>query len=376
MARKRVLVAMSGGVDSSVAAALLVEQGYEAIGVTMQVWPDLSPAEEARRGGCCSISAVNDARHVADKLSIPYYVLNMQETFERTVIDYFVDEYAAGRTPNPCVACNRHVKFDALLHKARELGCDYVATGHYARREFDADSGRYLLYNAADDSKDQTYALCELTQEQLAATLFPLSHLTKREVRREAFRRGLVTAAKPDSQEICFVLDDDYGAFIEEKAPQSVRPGPIFDTAGNLLGSHRGLPHYTVGQRRGLGLTSSQRLYVVELRPEDNALVVGTADEVQSAGLIAQTVNWIPFAQPPAVTSAAVKIRYGATGVPATLYSQPDGQVVIKFDQPQRAVTPGQTVAFYEDDLVLGGGTIKASLTLSEVEKAAAASVA
>ncbi|HLS88426.1 MAG TPA: tRNA 2-thiouridine(34) synthase MnmA [Sphingobacteriaceae bacterium] len=368
---ERVLVAMSGGVDSSVAAALLVEQGYEVMGVTMQVWPDLSPAEEARRGGCCSISAVNDARHVADLLDIPYYVLNMQETFERSVIDYFIDEYAAGRTPNPCVACNRHVKFDALLRKARELGCRYVATGHYARVEQDPETGRYLLYNSADAGKDQTYALCQLTQDQLRHILFPVGGYTKPEVRRLAFQRGLPTAAKPDSQEICFVLDNDYGAFIESRAPHTVQPGPIYDTAGNRLGTHRGLPHYTVGQRRGLGITAGRPLYVVALKPEENALIVGTADQVQSAGLVAEGVNWIPYDRPPGPVTAQVKIRYRAEGAPAVIYPQPDGTAVVAFQEPQRAVTPGQTAAFYDGDLVLGGGTIRRALTLSELQRRA-----
>lgn len=391
MTRPRVLAAMSGGVDSSVAAALLLEQGYDVIGVTMQVWPDLSPAEEVRRGGCCSITAVNDAQLVADALGIPYYVLDMQEVFERTVIDYFVREYARGRTPNPCIACNKFVKFEALLQKALELGCEYVATGHYARIDFDQDSGRYRLWRSADRRKDQTYALYDLRQEQLGRTLFPLGGLTKPEVRRLAEQFGLVTAHKPDSQEICFVLDDDYGAFIEERAPETVVPGPIYDLAGRRIGTHRGLPHYTVGQRRGLGISADEPLYVVEIRPEDNALVVGRADDVFAAGLIAEDLNWIPFATLDGPRRCTARIRYNAREAACTVFPLPAGdggalegpgggvgrgggarRAVVVFDDMQRAVTPGQAVVFYDGDLVLGGGTIDRALRADEAESLAA----
>lgn len=360
----RVLAAMSGGVDSSVAAALLVEQGYEVIGVTMQVWPELSPAEEARRGGCCSITAVNDAQLVAEKLGIPYYVVNIQAEFERQVINYFVAEYSRGRTPNPCIACNKFIKFDALMQKALELGCDYVATGHYARVDYDQDSGRYLLLRSVDPRKDQTYALYDLRQEQLARSLFPLDGLTKPEVRAIADRFGLVTANKPDSQEICFVLDNDYGAFIERRAPETARPGPIFDTTGRRLGTHRGLPHYTVGQRRGLGLNSPEPLYVVALRPEDNAIIVGPPDATMAAGLVAEDVNWIPFAALDGPRRATAKIRYNSPEAACMIHPQDDPKsVLVIFDDLQRAITPGQAVVLYDGDVVLGGGTIERSLT-------------
>ncbi|MGE5591897.1 MAG: tRNA 2-thiouridine(34) synthase MnmA, partial [Bacillota bacterium] len=299
MEKKRVVVALSGGVDSSVTAALLKREGYDVIGVTMQTWPDLSDeVEEIRQGGCCSVAAVDDARRVADKLDIPYYVLNFKENFQEKVIDYFLREYTHGRTPNPCIACNRYVKFDELLRRAQALDADYIATGHYAKVEQDSDSGRFVLRKSVDSGKDQTYALYNLTQPQLAHTLMPLGYYEKTVTRRIARELGLATANKPDSQEICFVLDDDYKRFIAEKAPEAVKPGPILDTRGRVLGTHTGLPNYTVGQRRGLGLTASQPLYVVDLLPEQNAVVVGTGEETLSDRLEADDLNWIAFERP------------------------------------------------------------------------------
>lgn len=369
MSKGRVLSAMSGGVDSSVATALLLEQGYEVIGVTMQVWPELSPAEEARRGGCCSITAVNDAQLVAEQLGIPYYVFNMQDVFQETVIDYFVEEYLSGRTPNPCIACNKYIKFDAFLQKALQLGCDYVATGHYARIERDA-SGRYQLYRGRDREKDQTYALYDLRQEQLARTLFPLADLTKPEVRELAGKYGFINANKPDSQEICFVIDNDYGAFIEKQAPGRVVPGPIYDTAGRRLGTHKGLAHYTIGQRRGLGLSSPEPLYVVALDVAENALIVGTADEVFFAGLKAGDMNWIAFERLEEPLEVGAKIRYKSPEARATVYPAADGQVLVEFHEPQRAVTPGQSVVFYDGDRVLGGGIITEALRSGDLRMA------
>lgn len=358
----RVLCAMSGGVDSSVAAALLVEQGHEVIGVTMQVWPDLGPEEEARRGGCCSLGAVNDARLVADALGIPYYVVNLREEFERAVVDYFVAEYAAGRTPNPCIACNRYVKFDALLAKALELGCDYVATGHYARVDQDPATGRRRLRKSADPHKDQTYALYSLTQEQLAHVLFPVGGMTKAEVRRLAARRRLVVAAKPDSQEICFVVDGDHGALVAARAPEAARPGPVYDVDGRLLGTHRGLAYYTVGQRRGLGLPGPHPWYVVAVDAARNALIVGRRDDLLFPGLVAADVNWVAVARLEAPRRLWARIRYRSPEVPATVFPLPDGRIEVRFDEPQRAVTPGQAVVLYDGDVLVGGGVIERAL--------------
>lgn len=360
MDKKRVVVAMSGGVDSSVTAALLVQEGYDVVGVTMQTWPDLGDdVEEVRQGGCCSISAVDDARRVADKLGIPYYVLNFKENFQEKVIDYFLREYTQGRTPNPCIACNRYVKFDELLRRAQALDADYVATGHYAKVERDEASGRFVLRKSVDSGKDQTYALYNLTQPQLEHTLMPLGYYEKTVTRRIARELGLATANKPDSQEICFVLDDDYKRFVAEKAPEAVRPGPIMDTRGHVLGTHTGLPNYTVGQRRGLGLTAEKPLYVVDLLPEQNALVVGSGDEVLSDRLEADDLNWIAFERPDRPFAAQAKIRYGASPAPCLVTPQADGSVHVDFSRPLRAITPGQAVVFYHGDLVLGGGTIQ-----------------
>ncbi|MCL5676842.1 MAG: tRNA 2-thiouridine(34) synthase MnmA, partial [Firmicutes bacterium] len=274
---------MSGGVDSSVTAALLVQEGYDVIGVTMQTWPDLlDEVEEVRQGGCCSVSAVDDARRVANRLGIPYYVLNFKENFQEKVIDYFVREYTQGRTPNPCIACNRYVKFDELLRRAQALDADYIATGHYAKVERDPVTGRHLMKKSVDRSKDQTYALYNLIQEQLACTLMPLGYYEKTETRRIARGLGLATAAKPDSQEICFVPDNDYKRFVAEQAPAAIKPGPLLDTDGRVLGTHSGLSNYTIGQRRGLGLATGKALYVVDIRPEENAVVVGGREDLKS----------------------------------------------------------------------------------------------
>lgn len=360
MTQKRVIVAMSGGVDSSVAAALLIEQGFEVIGVTMQIWPEASEEIEQREGGCCSVSAVRDAQRVCDRLDIPYYVLNFREIFDREVIDRFCREYALGRTPNPCIACNRYVKFEALMQKTRELGGDYLATGHYSRVKHADPAGpeRHLLYRAAELTKDQSYALYNLTQEQLGRLLLPLGGLTKAEVREIAVSYGLPTAAKAESQEICFVVEGDYRAFLRERAPGTTTPGPIVDRGGNRLGTHQGLANYTVGQRGGLGLAVGHPLYVVRLDVETNTLVVGPDEEVFSAGLEASDPNWIALAELIGEVRAEVKIRYGAAPVPASVTPGPRGSVQIRFNQPQRAVSPGQAVVLYHGDLVLGGATI------------------
>jgi tRNA-specific 2-thiouridylase len=359
--KKRVLMAMSGGVDSSVAAALLVEQGLEVIGVTMNTWTDDIPEEiqQNEHSGCCSLGAVEDARSVANRLEIPFYVMNFQGHFAATVIDYFVDEYAKGRTPNPCIACNRYVKFSEFLQRAKQLECDFVATGHYARIGYDERfPGRYLLGKSVDSRKDQTYVLHNLTQEALAHTLFPIGGMEKPYVRELAKKYGLITAEKPDSQEICFVYDNDYGRFLQERVPEAIQPGPMLSTRGEVIGQHQGLPLYTVGQRKGLGLTTPKPMYVVALDPERNAVIVGEDLETYQGGLLASDMNWIAVEALTEPTRCLAKIRRMAPEAECTVYPHEGGTIRVAFDEPQRAITPGQSVVLYQGDWVLGGGTI------------------
>lgn len=358
---RTVVVAMSGGVDSSLAAVLLQEQGYNVIGITMQVWP-VQPADVREDRSCCSLAAINDARAVADKIGVPHYVLNFRTVFAAEVIDYFAAEYAVGRTPNPCVACNRRIKFGALLKKAKELRADYLATGHYSRVKYDAAAGRYLLLRAADRHKDQSYALYALSQEQLQHTLFPLGGLTKSAARRLAAEKGLAVADKPDSQEICFIPDNDYNAFLRRRIPAAVRAGPIVDTAGKYLGSHKGLPFYTVGQRKGIGIAAGEPLYVVELRPSENSLVVGPRPAVYGRSLRVTDANFIPFPGLRNEMRVTAKIRYNMSEAAATLRPAETGNCILTFDAPQWAITPGQTAVFYDGDIVVGGGTIETKL--------------
>lgn len=355
-AKPKVVVAMSGGVDSSLTAALLVHQGYDVIGATMQIWD--SEREDTDERGCCSLSAVADARRVADKLGIPYYVLNFRQLFQETVVDYFIAEYSAGRTPNPCIACNRYVKFEGLLKKALALGAEYVATGHYARIGYDGARGRFLLRKGVDPAKDQSYALYHLNQHTLKHFLMPLGEYTKTETRQMAREIGLAVADKPDSQEICFVPDDDYQSFLAEKAPASLKPGDIVDTRGRVLGRHKGLPLYTVGQRKGLGIAAGRPLYVVALDTDRNQVIVGDDNDVFASELVAGDLNYIAFDDLTAPLTAAVKIRYSAREAPALITPLAGGQVRIRFETPQRAITPGQSVVFYDGDIVLGGGII------------------
>lgn len=358
MSKGTVMLGMSGGVDSSVAAAVLKDQGYEVVGVTMQIWPDMQEERKQTEGGCCSLSAVDDARRVADRLGIKYYVLNFKDIFQEKVIDYFTDEYLKGRTPNPCIACNRFVKFEALLQKAVSMGMDYIATGHYARRTYDETSGRYLLKKSATAQKDQTYALYTMTQDQLSRTLFPIGEFEKSQVRALAKELGLPVATKPDSQEICFVEDNDYGRYISENTDADIKPGYFVDTQGNRLGMHKGIIHYTVGQRKGLGISFGKPKFVVAIRPEDNTVVLGDADEVFSSVLTASDLNFITIDELKDEMRVTAKIRYSAREASATIRPLPDKRAEVKFDEPQRAITPGQAVVFYNGDIVVGGGII------------------
>jgi tRNA-uridine 2-sulfurtransferase len=357
---ERIVVGMSGGVDSSVAAALLVEQGYDVVGVTLRVWPWAEADEPTKRfGSCCSPETVEDAREVGRALRIPHYLLNTAREFDDTVIENFTAEYGAGRTPVPCVVCNREVKFGSLLRRARAWDAVAVATGHYARITRDESTGRYLLWRGRDRRKDQSDFLWPLTQSQLAAARFPVGDLTKEQVREHARRLGLVTADKPESQEICFVPDDDYRGFLRRRAPGMFGRGAIVDArTGSLLGHHDGLPNFTIGQRKGLGLAVGRSLYVVDLDAETNTVVVGDAAVLERVRLVATHANFISGAPPAVPLRVQAKIRHNHAAAPATVRAIAADRLEVVFDTPQRAMTPGQSVVFYDGDCVVGGGII------------------
>ncbi|KAF0133598.1 MAG: tRNA-specific 2-thiouridylase [Candidatus Saganbacteria bacterium] len=344
---KNVLVAMSGGVDSSVAAALLKEQGYNVIGATMQIW---EPKNDF--GGCCSLSAVNDAKRVADILGIKHYVLNFRKEFNKLVIDNFIEEYKNGRTPNPCIRCNQFLKFDLLLKKAKELGADFIATGHYAR----IISNKLL--KGLDQTKDQSYVLYTMTQKSLAHTLFPLGDLTKKDVRKLALIFKLPVAEKKESQEICFVEDNNYSNFIKEKFPKIEKPGLIIDKTGKAVGEHNGIIHYTVGQRKGIGAHKGTPKYVVEINNKNNSIIIGDQKDLLKTELTAENVSFISGKFPTDPINLSAKIRYNSKETEAVLYPESKNKAKIIFKSPQRAVTPGQSVVFYNREEVLGGGII------------------
>lgn len=384
---EKVVVGMSGGVDSSVAAYLLKKQGYDVIGITMQIWQDEDVCNISENGGCCGLSAVEDARKVANALEIPYYVMNFKQEFKANVIDYFVSEYLQARTPNPCIACNRYVKWETLLTRSLGLGASYIATGHYAR-VVQLPNGRYTLQKSVTLDKDQTYALYNLTQEQLAHTLMPVGEYSKDEIRKIAADLNLPVASKPDSQEICFVPDNDYAGFIadylkeKEKNQAGIEdtnidqnqakneasdmnqpsigltPGNFVTTSGEVIGRHKGLIHYTIGQRKGLNLAMGRPVFVLELRPETNEVVIGDGNDVFSDHLYANRLNFMAIDDLVGELKVEAKIRYSHKGAPCTIKKTGEDEILCTFEEPQRAITPGQAVVFYQNNYVVGGGTI------------------
>ncbi len=361
---KTVVVAMSGGVDSSVAAALLKEQGYNCIGITMKLWDyEIIGGNINHESGCCSLDSINDARMVCAKLDIPHYVLNFSSEFHKGVVDNFVNEYLSGRTPNPCIQCNIKIKWKTLLDKAIDLGADYISTGHYARVKYNEKSGRFELYRGLDEKKDQSYALWGTTQESLSRTLYPLGEYSKPEVRELAEKFGLRTAKKKESMEICFVPDNDYNRLLKQVVPEleeKVNNGDLITSSGERIGKHKGYPFFTIGQRRGIGTGFGKPMYVLETKPDTNEVVIGEEDQLYSHEFEVNEINLIKYTKlPEDGLKVHVKIRYKDTGKKATIYSKNEDYIRVVFDKPQKSVTPGQSAVFYEDDCVVGGGIIK-----------------
>jgi len=353
----KVVVAMSGGVDSSVAAALLLKRGFEVIGITMRLGSQDSANHDSARPSCCSIESVEDARRVAGQLGIPFYAVNFEAAFKEEVVDYFCEEYAAGRTPNPCIVCNEKLKFGKLLRLAYELEANYVATGHYARISRDEHTGHYILRKGVDTQKDQSYALFSLTQDQLKHALTPLGDYTKSQVRNIAESLSLKAAQRPESQELCFILDDNYNRFLRERMLDRVEPGPILDTTGNVVGEHCGIQFYTIGQRKGLG-SFGKPMYVVKVDPSANAIVIGTKDDLKTDRLTASGANFISIRRLDKPTKVTAKIRYNDPGAEGIASPLSDDRFEVVFNQPRMAVTPGQAAVLYDGDVVLGGGWI------------------
>lgn len=353
----KALIAMSGGVDSSVAAKIMVNEGYDCIGCTMKLHDNASEVANAEKT-CCSLSDVEDARSVAIRLGMPYYVFNFQDDFKEKIIDKFIDSYKNGRTPNPCIDCNRYMKFDKLFERAKILGCDYIVTGHYVRIKED-ENGVFHLLKAVDSTKDQSYVLYSMTQEQLAHAKFPLGGMPKTETRRLAEEGGFINADKPDSQDICFVPDGDYAAVIEKYSGTKEKPGKFVDLNGNVMGEHKGITHYTIGQRKGLGLALKAPAYVQRLDVKNNLVILGDNESLFSRELTANDVNWISGKIPSEPVRCSAKIRYKHVEQPCTVFVTGPDTIKVVFDEPQRAITPGQSVVLYDGDDVLGGGTIE-----------------